>query len=251
MDAPAAHSSDARLPVIQGRPAEWTLKDVGFGAAWFVVLFALLPLPVVIPIAAAYGERSDQTFYSALILSAVAEVGIAVVASYFTFRKYGGGLERLGIARPDWTTLGWAAFAFFAAIGFSLLYAGVIGLFDLDVLRSTCDEQIPKEIQNNTGLFITATVFAVAFAPICEEIFFRGFMLPGFGRSWGMPAAILVTALLFAAVHLSYKAMLQIFAIGAIFAFTYWRSGNLLSTVLAHFVFNTLSMTVLWTEGCE
>jgi membrane protease YdiL (CAAX protease family) len=40
-------------------------------------------------------------------------------------------------------------------------------------------------------------------------------------------------------------------AIGCVFAATYWKSQNLLSTILAHFAFNLTSMIVIASTVCE
>jgi membrane protease YdiL (CAAX protease family) len=63
-------------------------------------------------------------------------------------------------------------------------------------------------------------------------------------KAWGAPIAIVVSALVFSAAHISaniHKTIVPIFIIGAVFGFTYYKSGNLLSTIGAHLVFNTIS----------
>ena len=42
---------------------------------------------------------------------------------------------------------------------------------------------------------------AVAFGPALEESFFRGCLLPVVERAWGLPAAVILTSLLFGALH--------------------------------------------------
>lgn len=44
---------------------------------------------------------------------------------------------------------------------------------------------------------------AIGLAPPLEEFVFRGFLLAGFGRSWGLKPAVVVITLLFTAGHLS------------------------------------------------
>ena len=98
LSASASSPPPAGEPVIGGRPVEWKLTDVLFGSLWFLALFLALPIPFVIPFLAIYGEDSTGYFIATLIAGAFSEVGLIVVAGWFTFRKYGGGFERLGFS---------------------------------------------------------------------------------------------------------------------------------------------------------
>lgn len=232
-----------------GAGASWTLKDVLFGALWFIGLFVVFPIPFAIPFYAAYGEHSDQYYISTLVIGAGSEAGLVAVAAWFTFRKYGGGWERLGLRMPTWPVVGWALAAVVAAFAFNLAYARIIGLFDIDVLRSACDDQVPKELLESTPALIVASAVFVTFAPVCEEIFFRAFIFPGFRRAWGLAIAVVASGLLFSLAHISgsiHKTIIPIAAIGIIFALAYWKSSNIFTTMLAHFAFNSLAVVELW-----
>jgi membrane protease YdiL (CAAX protease family) len=253
MDIAAGDSLTPPETQIGGQRIDWSAKDVLFGLLWFLGLFIVAPLIVTAPVAIAFGSSSDEFFASALVLAAVAEAGIAAIAAWYTFGRHGGGLARLGLRPPGWPTVGWAVATFVAALAFSLAWAGIINVFDIDALKSKCDDQIPKEILNNNALLALAGVSVVGFAPLCEEMFFRGFVFPGLARSWGIAAGIAGSALLFSIAHVSpslHKTFVPILAIGLVFAFSYWRSGNLFSTVLAHLGFNVLSFVALNVESC-
>ena len=104
-------------------------------------------------------------------------------------------------------------------------------------------------------LALTAAV-AVAIAPPCEELFFRGFVFPGIARSWGVPAGIAASGLLFGASHLLgdpylYKSLVALSLVGCVFAFVYYKSGNLLSTMFAHFTFNLIAVIALAASTCS
>jgi membrane protease YdiL (CAAX protease family) len=237
-------------PVMHGQRIDWTPKDVLFGALWFIFLFLLAPLPFVLPFLGVYGRESAQFILSAVIVSAFSEVGILIVGARYTWVKYGGSWERLGFWTPSWSTFGWAAAALFGAFIWSAAYGVGIEVFDVDWLKAACDEQIPAHVQDDVWLLVVVTIFAVSFAPICEEVFFRGFIFPALAR-WGVPAAIVVSGALFGIAHQSYKTFIPIFGIGMIFALAYFKSGNILTTVLAHFAYNCISVSTLWVGDCE
>jgi uncharacterized protein len=80
---------------------------------------------------------------------------------------------------------------------------------------------------------------AAVLAPIFEEILFRGFLLASLSRylpSWG---AILLSALLFAAVHLSAAEVLPLMTLGVLLGFVYMRSRSLLASMLLHALWNS------------
>jgi sodium transport system permease protein len=237
-------------PVMHGQRIDWTPKDVLFGALWFIFLFLLAPLPLVLPLLAAYDEDSTQIFAAALIVSMFSQLGLVVVASVFTWRKYGGSWERLGFRAPTWGTAGWAAATLLGAFAWAAAYGSVVELFDINSLKAACDEQVPANVQDNAAVLALATVIFVTFAPVCEETFFRGFVFPGLSR-WGVSVAVVVSAGLFSIAHASVKVFIPIFGIGMIFALAYFKSGNILTTVLAHFAYNCISVSTLWVGDCE
>ena len=57
----------------------------------------------------------------------------------------------------------------------------------------------------------------MAFAPPCEELFFRGFLFPGLARRWGVAAAIVVSGILFSGAHLLPKSFIPIAGVGMVF----------------------------------
>ncbi|MEX0750665.1 MAG: CPBP family intramembrane glutamic endopeptidase, partial [Dehalococcoidia bacterium] len=144
----------------------------------------------------------------------------------------------------------WAAAAIFGALLWSAAYGGVNEWLDIEALRATCDEQIPADVQNDVVLLTLTSIFVVTFAPVCEETFFRGFVFPGLTK-WGVPVAVAVSAGLFGIAHANYKALVPILGIGMVFALAYLKSGNILTTVIAHFAFNCISVTTLWAGDCE
>jgi membrane protease YdiL (CAAX protease family) len=114
---------------------------------------------------------------------------------------------------------------------------------------------VPESIRASALLLAMSSFLAVIFAPACEELYFRGFVFPGLARAWGPAAGIVASGLLFGSAHLLgnptlYKSMIQFTAIGMVFAFAYWKSGNILSTMLAHFTFNLIGIVTIASTTC-
>jgi membrane protease YdiL (CAAX protease family) len=244
-------------PLIAGTRVDWTLKDLFFGIMCFFGVFLLLPVPFVIPfLIAGYDEDDRAYLLFGTVVTYIIYAGIIWAAAQFSIIKYGGGFERLGIRPPKWSTLGWAAVAFLGAFAAAYAYGLVIELFDIDALRQACDDQVPPEIRNDALLLALSAVGAVIFAPFAEEIFFRGFLFTGLARAFGVAIGIILSGLAFGGAHLPanpdlWKSLVLFMGIGVVFAAVYWKSENLLSTILAHFAFNLTSMIVIASTTCD
>ena len=247
-DPPAPEQdADAALPPFAGGRIDWTLRDVLFGSLWFLAFFLVIPIPFVAPFLA-FGDDSPQYMSAALFAGAASEVALIGIAVWFTFRKYGGSWARLGFRTPTWSTVGYAAAAVAAAFALAAVYGVLIEIFDIDALRSQRDDQLPREVLDSGALLAIAGVVVIGFAPVCEEIFFRGFILPGMVKAWGVTIGIALSGLVFSTAHIGpawHKTLIPIFIIGAVFGAAYYRSGNIFTTILAHALFNAISFAAL------
>ena len=96
-----------------------------------------------------------------------------------------------------------------------------------------------------TVFFLTASIAA----PIFEEIIFRGFLLPSLTRyvpTWG---AIGLSGFLFAIAHLNISEVIPLTTLGIVLGFIYTRSGNLLSSMLLHGLWNSGTLLSLFILG--
>ena len=92
----------------------------------------------------------------------------------------------------------------------------------------------------------TLTVIALAPA-IFEEVLFRGgfqqLFIKWFGNVW---IGIIVTSILFSAVHVSYYGFLPRAALGVILGLLFYYSKNIWLNILAHFLNNGIAVTQLY-----
>ena len=244
-----------QAPEVSGRRIDWTPKDVLIGVLLFMGVFLILPLPVVVPLAVLFDSDSRPYLVISIIASAPIYLAIAWIAVRMSFGKYGGGWGRLGVQRITGRTLLWAAIAFAGAFTVSILYGVIIEAAHLDFLKQECADQVPENIRSDAVLLAMSSFLAVLFAPVCEELYFRGFVFPGLARAWGPAAGIAASGILFGSAHLLgnptlYKSMIQFSAIGMVFAYAYWKSGNIVSTMLAHFTFNLIGIVTIASTTC-
>ncbi|MEO0455790.1 MAG: CPBP family intramembrane glutamic endopeptidase [Cyanobacteria bacterium P01_A01_bin.114] len=97
------------------------------------------------------------------------------------------------------------------------------------------------------GLMIFVTVI---YAPLTEEFIFRGILLQRWSVKWGLRAGIVLSSVLFGALHVNNPVGLTMF--GLIMALLYVRSRSLWLPILAHSLNNLLSvLPELLSTGAE
>lgn len=77
----------------------------------------------------------------------------------------------------------------------------------------------------------------------CEELLHRGIVAPALAKHLGMPAAILMSALIFGLSHLSLARLLPTAVLGGFAAYLRLRSGSLWPAILLHFLYNSCLLT--------
>ncbi len=91
-------------------------------------------------------------------------------------------------------------------------------------------------------------LIGVILGPLAEEMFFRGLLFPPLAKLTGGWWSVLITAALFATLHLNWAGWLPIFGLGVLLARAYQQTGSLLVPVLIHSLHNALflSFTILF-----
>lgn len=124
--------------------------------------------------------------------------------------------------------------------------AFVIGLLGLQLVFSELSNVImyylnlPQDVLEfleslmPMGSGLSTFFLLVVVASLTEEIIFRGFILKGFLRNYGMKKAVLYSSILFALLHLSPLQIPGTFILGIVFALVAIDSKSLLTPILAH-----------------
>ena len=92
---------------------------------------------------------------------------------------------------------------------------------------------------------LALSLATIVVAPVAEEIFFRAFFYRALRNRLRAWSACLVTALVFAALHLQYLGTPEVFVIIGVFAvgtcLVYEATGNIFGPIAIHAVFNALA----------
>lgn len=152
-----------------------------------------------------------------------------------------------GFAHRKWTWLGGLGgglIAYVALIPFLFSYAI---LYHVWLQAGGETAQMQEAIQVYTGLTVDWQRFyfiflAVVLAPVSEEILFRGILLPALGRIWGVGAAIAVSSVLFALMHMHVPSLVPLLVLSVGLSLAYIYSKSLLVPISMHMIFNAISL---------
>lgn len=206
----------------------WLLGAVGVFLGWYLTLslaISLLPpltaVLVLVPFALWYVER-------------------IVVRGHDPTQRRRWAMLRLRPLRGEalrWTLVG---IPVFATLTWSL------GQVYLQLVPVPPEALNPFEFLTRApGGRLALTVFAVGFAPIVEELVFRGLLQRPLERRWGPALGIALAALLFAAVHLLPWVMPLHFVLGLLFGWTVYAARSIWAGVILHAANNALAVVGL------
>jgi membrane protease YdiL (CAAX protease family) len=204
--------------------------------------------------------RLNTLFISIFVIAAIEIVTHLLISKHFIDSMSGLGLARLveifllvaivkvreqSLAAIGLTALGtYRGFIRGLIWAFSFGLAAAVVLFVIDLLGIKMRALFQMQLPSETGQLIAFFLVGAIIAPVAEEIFFRG-ILYGFFRKWGIPAAVILSTLLFVLPHSSGRTVPVTQIVGGIlFAVAYEVEKNLLAPITIHILGNLAIFTL-------
>jgi membrane protease YdiL (CAAX protease family) len=137
-------------------------------------------------------------------------------------------------------------------LGFEIVAA--IVLLPITRLVKQTPQNVVQELDTAHGAkLVVLVVTALLFAPVVEELFFRGLLLRSLQRRLSAPAAVAISAVAFGLAHVVFDfgsgavlpALVALGMISGVFAV---RTGNLSRSILLHMGFNLLAVLAVLTN---
>jgi hypothetical protein len=96
--------------------------------------------------------------------------------------------------------------------------------------------------------------FATTLGPACEELIFRGFLLPLLVRSFGVITGVVAAALPFALLHgpqygWSWRHLLLVTLAGSVFGWVRLRTGSTVAAATVHAAYNLTFFIAYLNQG--
>jgi hypothetical protein len=192
-------------------------------------------------------ELSNGEIIAGLVLTIVLDLVFIGLAAWLALGRHHLRWDALGL-RAFGRDLWWMPLA--AAGGAHL----AIVIYSIVLTAAGADAAVPKQedldqLFSNPAILPLTGVALVLFAPVAEEVFFRGFIFGGLVRPLGIVGAMFVSGFIFGAFHIqnaeSVGLLLPFGLIGMLFAWLYYRTGSILPSIGAHFLFNLVSFVAI------
>lgn len=131
-------------------------------------------------------------------------------------------------------TIGWGIIGFFLVFLGQTIGAAIEMALGVDYGSSENTEEI-MNITEVAPIMMLATVF---FGPILEELVFRRVIFGSIIQNYNFWIASIVSAIFFAAIHIDFSHILLYTICGMIFAFLYYKTKRILTSIIAHVLLN-------------
>ena len=188
---------------------------------------------------------------------------LLTVGAVVSFARHAG--VRINF-KPDFFALKNGVLYFVPTLSILLAGAGVALFYKAVFGEEIARQDVVSMFMELDGFFpkTLACLSIVLFAPIAEELFFRGLLYPVFkgafltvlcggspectnvlGRRTAAIASAVVVSALFSLIHVSAYAALPIFLMGLILVCAYERTNSIVSPIVAHSLFNLVNVVML------
>lgn len=160
-------------------------------------------------------------------------------------------MVRLRHHAPFWRTIGWRPLPPHALSGGFRYATCVTGGVGLAFANMVANKWIPtkgtppieKLFHDRQGALVIMTL-AILAAPLVEETVFRGYIYPVLARSFGVPAGVFATGVLFGLIHAeqlrgAWGQLALLMIVGIVFTFARARTGTVLASYLLHLSYNS------------
>ena len=205
----------------------WSILDSWLGVILLVIIDILMIVFIL------RGSNAELAQSAGIVIAELAY--LLPVVLIFVLR--GINWKHIGFGKFNWSTMG---------LGCGLLVAGymIIILHNIIIMFLGIDTQgdailkIFESLDSPFWFFVVGVVFA----PIVEEIFFRGFLFQGFRQKYGWVVAILLSSAIFAAAHLDLVSLIPTFVLGVVLAYVYHMSNSVWPGIILHFLVNAFGL---------
>jgi len=251
--APYGYPPPAAPPVPYRRPREIVFPDApwGIGEALIIFFIALVSTSIIsVALFAVLNSIADTTtaLFMLIFLSSAIMYGLLLGGTYYSVKVRHGsdhtalGLKLDGLGRGVATGVG---------LGFPLFIGALIlAYFSQYILEPTNTDYLSKSVSEmsggavNAGLIILFIFTLVILAPVCEEIFFRGYLYPALRNRMNKQPAMLVNGLMFAAAHFDLFGFLPRFLLGYGLCWIYDKDRTLGGPIAGHALYNGLILLI-------
>lgn len=220
---------------------------------------AFLPIPFILNGLMTYMMRQGEevSVGAATLLASLILYSSTLAFAFIAVSRYGNTFGEIGLHSrnlPASLGLGFlgGSLSFWLSVASALMSIGIFS--SLESIERWLQGFFDVNVKDVTGIdMLIAGIIIVIAAPVCEEIFFRGYLYPAMRNNMGLWGAVFLNGFLFSAVHFSVFGLLGRTVAGVIFCLLYEYNDNLWSPITAHainnFVAFFLPLVAIWSTS--
>jgi membrane protease YdiL (CAAX protease family) len=242
--SPGAPRAERRLP-------EWRLPAIDFACYVFFAIAGFLALNAIAALVLKQVHIGDDA--TKVLAGAVQDVGLLLgIYGFHTF--YRKVALPPGTRAPIAAAIKSGAVTFFIAILLVDAASLVWGLVLTKLGLPMTNQDLVDVAQNTNSGWLKGSlmVIAVGLAPVTEELVFRGGLFRYFRTRIPRWLAIVLTSVLFGALHMSWDSSLvglpsvvPLIVLAGVFCLAYERTGMLGTVIVAHALFNLYTFVLV------
>ncbi|HHY20636.1 MAG TPA: CPBP family intramembrane metalloprotease [Bacilli bacterium] len=141
-------------------------------------------------------------------------------------------------------------------VGIFMVFAAqaIAAMIEINLLGIEIGSENTADIVEITKSFLPFMIVPAIIAPILEEIIFRKIIFGSLYRRFNFIIAVLISSLIFAALHWDFEHLLVYTLVGGVFAFLYAKTKRIIVPIIAHAAVNSfvvLTQVVFYDEIME
>ena len=205
--------------------------------AWAILSFIFINL----------SEKNNNNIYFynfslEIICSSLLTILFLLPAINLSIIKYKKNFYSLGFQKTKIKYFSMGIYYWIACLIIVGLWGWMLEIFKLDFLLppNTAKEVLNLAFEN---IFITIILVSMI-VPICEEVFFRGFLINGLERKFNLKISLLISSGIFSIFHIHIGSLFPTFILGICLGLLYIKSKSIYPSIFIHSIHNFLAVII-------
>ena len=210
-------------------------------ASYLLIPLLIVPVLLIFAFIFAGVEGFEEYYQNNQGFSTLSELIVLIAIAWYFIKEFNrskinykyilGSLRRINFKLP----IGLAIIEYLFAGGINPII-----LYGLSfVVPNYVEYQINKEYATTTTSWIFFSIAALIYAPIMEELFFRGIIFQKLALKKGFFYGSIISAILFTVIHFRYD-VISLCIMGLVSVILYFKTKQLTTSIIYHFVYNLI-----------
>ena len=205
--------------------------------AWAILSFIFINL----------SEKNNNNIYFynfslEIICSSLLTILFLLPAINLSIIKYKKNFYSLGFQKTKIKYFSMGIYYWIACLIIVGLWGWMLEILKLDFLLppNTAKEVLNLAFEN---IFISIILVSLI-VPICDEVFFRGFLINGLERKFNLKISLLISSGIFSIFHIHIGSLFPTFILGICLGLLYIKSKSIYPSIFIHSIHNFLAVII-------